>query len=438
MSKRRQTTGQPKRRTRKSIAPDSSTPQIEKGGQSASYRTRAEREEEIQRWVIRGTFITIGVIAVVVALAFIVDQLIIPNQTVATVGDKAITVSEFRDRVTFERNRINLLFTQQQSLGVDLNQLIQQPGWDTLYGEMTFPDQLGQRVLDDMIDDILIQEEAEARNISINEENVQNEINEFFSYNPTEVALIGVEPTATNVPTETPTPFVSPTPTPLPTATPTLAPEETAEPEATPEPTLIPTLPSPTLSAEEVRENFEASFQDFQEFFRIGNVSDAQIDAFFDREALRTSLRESIGGELESLTYVNARHILVESEEQALDVIDALNNGESFAALAQAVSSDGSSFRGGDLGWSYVGGYVEEFRDAVIEAEVGDIVGPVETQFGFHIIQVRAREERSGEDIEAELETAQNREFQSWLEDTRANNEERIEISNNWTDYVPR
>jgi parvulin-like peptidyl-prolyl isomerase len=78
---------------------------------------------------------------------------------------------------------------------------------------------------------------------------------------------------------------------------------------------------------------------------------------------------------------------------------------------------------------------VPSFRDAVLDADIGAIVGPVESQFGYHIIQVRAREDR---EVEGNTrEQIRQSEFQEWLEGYREENEENITISNNWPDYLP-
>ncbi|MCA9912968.1 MAG: peptidylprolyl isomerase, partial [Anaerolineae bacterium] len=115
---------------------------------------------------------------------------------------------------------------------------------------------------------------------------------------------------------------------------------------------------------------------------------------------------------------------------------DALAAGESFADLARARSIDtGSGARGGELDWAPVARYVPEFQDAVLNAPIGEIVGPVETDFGFHIIQVRAREDREVEG--SELDTIRQAEFSLWMSDLRAANEENITINDNWPNYLP-
>jgi len=85
---------------------------------------------------------------------------------------------------------------------------------------------------------------------------------------------------------------------------------------------------------------------------------------------------------------VRARHILVEDATLANDIINRLGAGESFAQLAQQYSRCGSSHRGGDLGQFGPGQMVKPFEDAAFALSVNETSKqPVQTQFGFHIIQ---------------------------------------------------
>ena len=85
---------------------------------------------------------------------------------------------------------------------------------------------------------------------------------------------------------------------------------------------------------------------------------------------------------------VKARHILVEDLTIANDLISRLQSGESFAQLAQQYSRCGSSHRGGDLGHFGPGQMVTPFEDATFALAVNETTKqPVQTQFGYHIIQ---------------------------------------------------
>ncbi|MEX0869200.1 MAG: peptidylprolyl isomerase, partial [Nitriliruptoraceae bacterium] len=94
------------------------------------------------------------------------------------------------------------------------------------------------------------------------------------------------------------------------------------------------------------------------------------------------------------------RHILVETEEEARLVIAELEDGADFAELAESRSIDtASGTAGGDLGPSPEGVFVEEFDEAVWSSDIGDLVGPVESQFGFHVLEVTGEESTPAVDL---------------------------------------
>lgn len=82
----------------------------------------------------------------------------------------------------------------------------------------------------------------------------------------------------------------------------------------------------------------------------------------------------------------NASHIIVETEEEALELKALLDSGADFAELAAEHSMDGAAQGGGSLGWFGLGAMIPEFEEAVQELEVGKYMGPLETRFGWHIV----------------------------------------------------
>jgi len=84
-----------------------------------------------------------------------------------------------------------------------------------------------------------------------------------------------------------------------------------------------------------------------------------------------------------------ARHILVEKEGEAKEIVEKLKKGEKFEELAKVSKDPGSKEHGGDLNWNLPGGFVKPFSDAMVKLEKGKYTEvPVQSQFGWHVIQL--------------------------------------------------
>ncbi len=133
-----------------------------------------------------------------------------------------------------------------------------------------------------------------------------------------------------------------------------------------------------------------------QDFVRNNPVSDAEIQAEYDQ------IKARMGGQ----EYL-PRHVLVETENQAKAIIARLRAGEAFEAVAQESMDPGSKDRGGELGWSNPGMFVQPFADAMVALEKGQYSStPVQTDFGYHVIQlddVRAVQPPPLEEVKPQL-----------------------------------
>jgi len=110
-----------------------------------------------------------------------------------------------------------------------------------------------------------------------------------------------------------------------------------------------------------------------------------------DREPTEQELRAEYETQLAAMpkTEYHARHILVATEPFAQKIIERLNKGEKFEALAKSESMDSSKNNGGDLGWFTPGRMVPEFAGAVMALKPGEFThSPVQTQYGWHVIQL--------------------------------------------------
>jgi peptidyl-prolyl cis-trans isomerase D len=134
-------------------------------------------------------------------------------------------------------------------------------------------------------------------------------------------------------------------------------------------------------------------------------VTDADLHAQYDKEKSRLVTPERR----------RARHILITGPndaaalKQAEDVLAQARAGKDFSELARKYSQDpGSARNGGDLGWAERSAFVAPFADALFDMKVGEIRGPVKTQFGYHIIRLDAIQPAAGktfEEARAQLES---------------------------------
>ncbi len=97
----------------------------------------------------------------------------------------------------------------------------------------------------------------------------------------------------------------------------------------------------------------------------------------------------------------NAAHILVETEDEAVEIVDELEQGADFASLARERSTGPSGPNGGELGWFGPGMMVPEFEDAVAALEPGEVSEPVQTQFGWHVIRLNDEREQEPPEFDA-------------------------------------
>lgn len=113
-------------------------------------------------------------------------------------------------------------------------------------------------------------------------------------------------------------------------------------------------------------------------------VAEEELKAYYDANGDRFKKGET----------VNAKHILVDNEEKCNEILKSIQSGEIvFEVAAQQNSTCPSGQKGGDLGVFGKGQMVKEFEEAAFAAEIGAVVGPVKTQFGYHLIKVEAKNE---------------------------------------------
>lgn len=123
-------------------------------------------------------------------------------------------------------------------------------------------------------------------------------------------------------------------------------------------------------------------------------TNDAAIQKYYDEHAVQFKRPQ-----------VKARHVLLKEKAEADAVLAAVKGGGDFAKIAAEKSLDtGSAKEGGELGWFEKARMVPEFADAAFAAKKGDLVGPVQTKFGFHVIEVEdVRESKPLEEVKDQI-----------------------------------
>jgi peptidyl-prolyl cis-trans isomerase C len=119
-------------------------------------------------------------------------------------------------------------------------------------------------------------------------------------------------------------------------------------------------------------------------------VTEAEMRKIYDDAAKQITSEEE----------VHARHILVETEDEAKQIIADLKKGGDFAAIAKAKSKDPGGAEGGDLGFFTRGQMVPEFSDAAFKLPAGQLSDPVKSQFGWHVIKVEEKRNKKAPDFD--------------------------------------
>lgn len=416
---------------------------------------RLQREQQQSRMIL---YAFVGILAAVVLLlvyGYLDINYFQLQKPVAKVGDTEILASQFEPRVRMQRQQILAQYNQYaqygQLFGMDVQTQLTQ-----LETQLNSTETIGQSVLDQMINEQLIRLEAAKRGITVSDAELNEAKQSSFAFFPNGSPTPTVTPTEVTLPEVPAEAYKIVTKTPLPTATLefTLTPEvttgtveatATAQPSATPTATLepIPTATQgPTATASPTAtpytlEGFNTQFSDAQERMQKLGLKEKDYLEFFDLQVLERKLLDDLTAELPRVEkQVWARHILVADEVTALTVIERLNSGEDFAVLAKELSTDtGSAQNGGDLGWFGSGAMVAEFETAAFALEKpGDYTTtPVASDFGFHIIQLIAKQDRP---LTAEqYDAAKNKVFSDWL--TAAREEYGVETFDIWKQHVP-
>lgn len=132
----------------------------------------------------------------------------------------------------------------------------------------------------------------------------------------------------------------------------------------------------------------ELTFQNYRRGYLSGVAIEA-VSAAAVTDAAMQAAYDARFKDAAPQTEYNAAHILVDTQEKAAELKAQIDGGADFAELAKANSSDGAAANGGDLGWFGLGMMVKPFEDAVVAMKAGEVAGPIQTDFGWHLIQLK-------------------------------------------------
>ena len=367
-----------------------------------AHLSRREKDGLKRRAVLAGAGFVVGLIALILLYAYLNEYVIQARATVARIGATNLDASAYAEALGTDISHRFYLTRQVQEL---LPKLVNEEGADATAlsnGAGRLLQQQEQQlqflpsfVLEQMIESFIVRQEAAVLGWTFTdaerEEATAVYLNEF-----------GEERLRSSIESLIPPPLPDPTPVPgeaeitqsdqlllraelnaAATAT-AVAPTPTPEPAAAPA-TPTPLVPTPTPALEERVNAYLAGTGMSREVFER-RVQDA-----WWRQRLEQS---TIAAVPLSQAQVNARHILVTTQEDAALAKERLDAGEDFAELAAEMSLDtGTKEIGGDLGWFPQGIMTPAFEQAAFALEPGQISDPVQTPFGFHIIEVLEKAE---------------------------------------------
>jgi len=408
--------------------------------ESKKHIARLERERRQTQIIKIAAIAVVAFVVLILVYGYLDINVLQKLQPVAEVNGEKITTKEFSARVQMQRNQLINQYYQyqqyQQYFGMDFSAQL-----GDIQVNLDTPTTIGQQVLDALIEEALIRQESEKRGINVSAEEIETFRQEQFSYFPDGTHTPTITPTQVEIVyptlsaeqlklvTITPSPTSGPTATQLPTSTPDASAAPTME--SAPEQTATP-LPTATPYTFEGYQNEYATAMASVKDIGLG---EAQYEQLFETELLRRKLLDIITADTpKEGEQIWARHILVADEISADVIYDRLQKGDDFAQVAQEVSQDtGSAAQGGDLGWFGKGQMVPPFEEAAYALEIGEISQPVESDYGWHIIQLLGRTTLplTASEYEQDRETA----FSEFLATLREDAE--ITIHEYWTERVP-
>jgi len=376
------------------------------------FLAQKEKEDRQKRIIIIATISVLVIVFALVAYGVIDRFVLTPNVAVIELEDQTISADQFEQQVKWRRR--NLIMDVDQML-MTFQQL---GGTQEVFGyfeqqlmlavnSLQQPLLVGQDVLQSLTEDIILLVEAEKMGVIVDDVRIDNEIQEAFGY------------------------FVGGTATPAATLAPSSTPATSDNQDGEPDPTATPLL-QPTEYTEEL---FNNNYQEFLLSVKDAGISEETIRDIIKMSVIREEIIEIISADIaQEAEHVWIRHILVADEDTANEVIEKLADGEDFVDLAAEYSLDTSNKdNGGDLDWFSRGAMVQPFEEAAFALEVGEISDPVQTDFGWHVMESLGKDDLLLDP--SAYQQLRNQAYVDWMSEKKTIYQPII--NEDWSKYVP-
>lgn len=397
----------------------------DKNDQQARRQTRKEylltrKQQQQFRQIRLALFALVGFLVLILAVGAVFEYIVKPGQPVADINGTEIAVSDFKQRVSFERvQTLNTLDSLYEAVGGDVNQLSQFAG--AQLNALAAPAAMGEQVLFQLIDEELIRQEASKRGITVSDSDIDTALAEQFNFYDGEL----------------PPEEVSDEPEPTPTITPIVNEVAEAESEPTVEPEPIPAATAVSREAydEQLQEQLDEVIQaggseaSFRERIKIGLLS----------EKLQDALAEDEGIETEELQ-VKILYLAFTTQAEANGVVAGVNAGTEYLTAWNEIRSaervTATQPFASEFQWiaptaisSSLGSEALTIVETLSVGGVSDVFAGNNDR--FYVIQLQGREDR--QISESTLTSQKSQLLQEWIDDA----EQDVQIYARWQNDVP-
>ena len=368
--------------------------------------SRTGRDRKLRTWLLSATAGVAVMLLGLLGYGIVEKYWIIPQKTVATVGEHEISLELLQQHTRYRRSQMLNQYLSYldvlQYAGEQRNQV--QDLLDQIDTELNNPVVLTRSIMDELVNMYLILDESRMRNMVLTDDEIETAIKMFFGYESgatdlsssiTETDDIISATQSTNIQSPTATPY--------------------------------------TMDA------YMENYQNYMDEIEVDTgMSENTFRSLFASKLRTEKLRGVIGQEQDypEEEQVHVKHILLSLDnlDVASDVLARALGGEDFDELAMQFSDDESNANiGGDLGWIARGQMVNSFEQVIFEAEKGVAGELVATQFGLHIVKIVERQVRSLPS--SIIEQRRMLAFNEWLLGVRSTTN--IDILDWWEPYAP-